>query len=1623
MFLPLILTGCGIQNASLGNENSALTQIISKKNRPMYQNLIQSSNSGTSSTNYQSTGYPSIYGNETHKTETLMALGSDVTVADVTSYHDIGVKVYTSNTAANIGSRGTIRLNQTSPYFDFTDASYMMPQTLQNKLSSTLPTKMLLSFNVEAYKGTTRYFHAGATINMNDSNQLTDIVYDKFTSKTTESLENKTYTSGEEAIDFSKIGKVASSLPSGEYTIKVTYSYFWAYADSSTSVAIVKTTATMSSSLSIDTTKPTITMAKKSGGSLSNGSYSNEAVTVTASDTNFGWIYYKTPGGTSYSKYGAKTYTTGTTNGWYYFYADDYNGNQSDVISVYIDTIKPVGKLYADGVEVDSGSYTSKGFSFTATDTGSGIKKLYYKSPSSNSYVEYSSGSIISATSTEGWYQFYAEDNAGNTSEVYRIFLETKNPVVSIKRNGDEVYSYEMKSNSSIDTGLYFNEDDTIQFDYSSTSNVYNSGTFNVGSKYALKKASYPNTNYSETITSATGVSTTFNFKIVRDKPTLNVNGTEYQDGANISLNKDCDIVMNIDSNITDGTNKGTISSGDTSNAYDLLSDKNATLTANDNETKTYVISISDAAGNASTFNITIDKSPADGVFNSNGVIIQNNGYTNKPFTFTWSKEGTTATISKDGGVLKSYTGEEISEDGTYTFVLRDSVDNTSESRITLDSVPPTGHVYVDNVEADGEVVTNKSIYFTWDGDDSCLVNGEPYKKNTVLSDENVYTFVLSDKAGNSTTYVAEIDKTAPTGNEEVLTKQADYTVSKWYEVSYNGKIECYKDYESALSKASEYEFNDSVEALELDDISKFAEQSMVANNDDSDNHDDDVRTGTYWLYKSIANENIKLYYFDKNLLDEAVKHYAESYVSDAKYMDSSKATGDEVIDTTWTYEAQEAPIGNAYVLNNFGSNEAYAIKEGTEAKISLNYVDALGTQLTESGLYTIYEIDKAGNTCSYKVIIDMDNPGLNVVTETYANDSKELVLDDDSMPSTKTFYLKSFEIKSIIDNDPYAVVAIEHDGYTSYYTKSDSLPTLTEGGKYQVRVYDRLGNENFFTVYISSEEEAISFKNNSDDTAVSINISLAESEETITSLEIYRNGTKLDGVSADKLSYTFSKDGNYKVILKDNFGRTIEKEYYFHKSLPTGTLNGVDNGGKTNNDVSFDFDSSKYYLEVYKDGTSLATNYSGHIEIKATDENSGFYEFVLINKEDDENRQSYNFSIDTISPDVVLDGVTDNGTTNGSVTVYWNDVDVKTSTYSLNSSKPVEFDNGTTFDKEGTYVVEVTDELGNKTTKTFIIDKTVDYEVTTNDGRKIGGDATTSSNVKITTNEEGRITVIKDGETYSYSNGEYLTEEGTYLITVEDSFGNKTSFTIVIDKSVDFEINVADGGISNNPVTINSNEKASVTVTKDGQAYSYNLGDEITEEGKYKALITDAYGNTKEVSFEIVSSQARTSIDYDLGDDVTITKVTKDGVEIDYDSNHIAFIEDGEYVVYYTQNGTEYSFTLRLDTTAPELVITGVSDGGKVDGTVVLSDMSEEGSVQVYKDGSLIDYKLGDEIKEYGSYKVVATDKLGNTRTYSFTLAFQMNGWAITLIVLGMATVVGLGATIVMKRKKRFKK
>lgn len=1530
-----------------------------------------------------------------------------------------GILIYApSNNGATYGS-STPLLSSNSGLIDFTSGSVAYPSNMEENIA--IDTKY--KFGVYNSSGSCVFYETMTSTDPFNNSSITQTYYGYGLS--TKNVTNTDATKGQCKVALSNFGKTNLSLSDGTYTIKIEREYIW-LENNSKGLVYWKASSTASTSLTVDGALPVITMKDSSGKTITNGGYANKNVTVTVTDASNCWLYYKKPNtsATDYIlySYSNKTYTTNSGDGWYYFYAKDNLSNQTAEHSFYLDTVKPTGSIKSNGSYVSSGSYISNSFTYISSDSGSGISKIYYKSPVSGSYIEYSSGSIIPSTAGDGWYEFYCVDKAGNVSDHSKVYLETSVPKVAIYRNGKVVYESTMENEKSYNTALYFNKGDTYKVTYDSSSGVASSN-ITLGKTYTLDGSSSLN-NF--TVTSATGIKSTFSYFVITEKPYITIDGNKYESGATLYFNENKDIKFICDS-VNDGDDQTGLTINGEFTSYRKLSNK--TLSAEEGESKTYEISLNDRAGNVSTFKVIIDKDDPKGYFeDENGNYLESGSCTNENVRFKISKNDITLTYSYNNSEFTALSEDTIfANEGKYVVNAVDLAGNKSTFELIIDKTNPVGRIYADYKEVSSGTITNGKVYFTWDEECTSTINGSSYEKNSVITEEGVYEFILTDKAGNSTSYKVEIDLTVPSKNKESIDSRKNYTVSKWYNVTFDDKKMSFATYDEALDYASELEFNKYVTILELDEISKFTQIHLIASGE--------VHTGTYYRYKSISNPNNELYYFDEEGLKEAIKSYAKAYVSNINYhsLDNDnlgEAGNDSMYSNTWNYDENNVLVINGYTFCLTDSKEVYARLKGESEWVLVSTETSFDEQFKATGLYEIKEVDEAGNESIYEVFLDLSSPDLNVRAEVFGeNESKDLVISKEGISSISAYYYKSFDIVSIIDNDPYAIIAITNNGSTKYYSYGDELPTLTEGGKYDVVVYDRVGNNYSFTVYIVGNEADIKFTNNEDSTAFDIDITLEQEFDAIVSLEIYKDGEKLDWVSSDVTHYAFTKDGTYKVILKDNFGRIITKEYDFDKSLPAGTLS-VENRSKTTDDVSFSYDSNKYYAEVYKNGSLVETNTSGSI----TSNSDGKYQIKLINLSDEDNFNIYEFEIDRTAPEVILDGCNDSGTTNTNVIVNSSDSDVVSSTYTLNGGEEETFTNGETFTKEGTYVIIVKDDMGNATIKTFTIDKSLDYAIKDKNGNVLTGtDITTSSDVIISNDEELNITISKDGKPYEYGFGDALTEEGKYSITITDDYGNTTTFTIVIDKSVDFSSSVSDGERTNHDVSINSNETATVIVTKDGKSYEYSLGETLTEEGDYVVKIYDAYGNEETLSFTIdksVDFNANISDGDSTNQDVTINanedveiKVTKDGTEYEFKEGD-SFTEDGSYVVTIKDSlGNEETISFTIDKTAPEVTLNGIEDGGKDNVSVTIDGMTEEGEMHVYKDGEEISYEQGQELSEYGSYKVVVTDRLGNTRTYSFELAYKMNGATIALVGVGILLAGGIITLIILKKKRVFKK
>lgn len=180
----------------------------------------------------------------------------------------------------------------------------------------------------------------------------------------------------------------------------------------------------------VDATAP-----KVSGASKSTTYYKTNTFTVSASDGGSGGatLYVKKPASSSYIAYGtSKTVNKTDTNGLYSFYAKDNVGNRSATYYVYLDSELPVGTIKNASGTALTKEYTNGAFSYSATDSGSGISYLQYKKPSGTTWTSYTSGTSISANSANGTYQFRAVDKAGNISATKSITLDSSKPTMTL---------------------------------------------------------------------------------------------------------------------------------------------------------------------------------------------------------------------------------------------------------------------------------------------------------------------------------------------------------------------------------------------------------------------------------------------------------------------------------------------------------------------------------------------------------------------------------------------------------------------------------------------------------------------------------------------------------------------------------------------------------------------------------------------------------------------------------------------------------------------------------------------------------------------------------------------------------------------------------------------------------------------------------------------------------------------------------------------------------------------------------------------------------------------------------------------------------------------------------------
>ena len=1232
----------------------------------------------------------------------------------------------------------------------------------------------------------------------------------------------------------------------------------------------------------IDRTAPTGTL------SVENNAYTN-------SDVTFTWNSNTDLTGASATLDGNK-YNSGDTISEekpHTIVLSDQTGN-SNTYKFTIDKTNPTISS-----SISNAEHTKNQVTVNASDTN--FRTLYYQSPNSSWHSTSEKSFTISATN--GLWKFYAVDAAGNRSSDFSFTFDNVAPEIGLRSTDEKAFA----DGAWVNQGVYWdiketNKKSEILYEQKNGRWEEKESKYQSGTVYYDKR--YPDILYGSRDVALSA--------IIQEE---NTRKTSKSDWKTITNDKRIIAPGQIDYALEKASYWEYAVSEDEIYVFFVHSDADKFIksraqsylsSSNKNtfmEEGYFKISVEDFAGNKTekTFHIKLSAPKIE---------IEPSGYTKE---------------------IRYKVTDEFSELTTYVKIDNGKWVEQSSSDLTFGFGDQDGTYYFRTVDAAGNVVTATAVLFTQVihdfGNLADAYNG--YKLNAwyeVTLPQYVFG-TNSDHKDIAGKYTFENYDAAYAW---CLAVEEEYRV----QTRSNGWI-----YVSATNESISqiYTNREDLEKVMNKYVTRYINGRKILSSSGNDNYyvikDENGRSDEY----AFIRQDIRLPGFLSDYANLDVLQISSKYVF--KRLETAVAP----TTVSFTY------IADDYSLQ---TKQAIMIPYGKSIKSVLE-----ANEMYKQGYYIVNESDECGNSQSYLVYIDLEAPKIRAEVEVGDGTKKELLFDSDyAEDNAGTFYYISFKIESILDNvDSYNAIKIEGRGLTSaIYAQGDELPVLDAalgGGQYTITVYDRSGNIFQFKLNIANKAPTMEYNSlRATNRQLTLYFATNDNLNQIVRLEIYKiNGSgesikiERDDLGRDidftTLEYNFTTGGKFFAVITDRYGRVIETDpIFYERGLPYGELTTSSNS-ITNKDVYFTYTVGNgvvVYVYDENDNLVLYTDYLLEYDNLNKIYSLGFlaseglerqYLIHLYNEADDNLYMEYNFGIDTVIAEVKIKDfngadVEKDGYTNQAFTLNWTESNVRVKYTVGSSSMTATYSRGDLLNGNGLYTFTVSDRVGNTETFTVYLDNIVDYTLEGGKIVNVGGKYLTNSPVSLTINEMISEWKVADGK--DIVNGVPITQEGVYVITVSDRYGNTVVVTIELDLTAP---EMALQGVESDGST-----KGSVVVTFEEGAKCYIMrgntvvreirsGETFDEHGSYSLRAEDLAGNTVYKKFNIDR-------------------------RVDYESN-----------VINRQITTE----------------------------IVAFALSEEGNVEVVRDGQAVD--VANKYSESGKYVLTATDNVGNALVFTFTI------------------------------------
>lgn len=1051
----------------------------------------------------------------------------------------------------------------------------------------------------------------------------------------------------------------------------------------------------------------------------------------------------------------------------------------------------------------------------------------------------------------DGSYVVYLGSNHGYGEFYYNqtvyLNVDTKDPDVELNSVSDGGFSRNDVAVKYSDQTFYSNTL-TARYSRNSTSTIPSAGTtYSFANNYSFSQEG----NYAVTVTDRVGNATTKTFTIDKTAPTLTLSGVTNGGFTNGTVTASWSTAVGgVGAQLTNSKDTLTVKySRSTGSTFPTSATTNYTSGTSLTEEGNYLMTITDKAGNSTSYTFTIDKTAP--TLTLSGFVVGQMAKDSVSATWVTTVEGAGKNLTNSNDVLTVkysvqsdtypttatttyFRNTSLTAEGYYLMTITDKTGNVRKYQFLIDKTAPKVAAF--------DEFTNKTFVFSatdprditieYRHDGGAVTSVQQASVEIMCNESNYgsWEFRAIDAVGNATGWnTIKLYVRDTFGNQEEI-KNA-YKVPAWYTVRLSTKV--FPDI------AGTYSFSSHESALDFA-IKREWEYRVVE------------LSGGRWSYVNIANESVTQIYDDRATLDNAVLKYAKSYVSNRYIFDVTGSsypnpTDDEgktrpdaltsqnlilpehlaqyadlplyFIRHTYQFVASaEGVKGNkTSVLVQFLSD---GLNPQTGAEISVAYGQALKSALENAGawrqgFYLVTERDLCGNVEQYLVCLDTELPTVTAKVQ-YGNGTEELIGFNQEYVTTNegVMLYSSMDMQGFADNlDEYVMIILEGRSLDRVlYLSSDELPVLCfeNGfwGSYTITVYDRSMNALSFVVKIAGEAPYLKYTSLSNETRCTLTIVNNDTGNALTNVELFKityTGEYIpiledgDGtpVSPATLVYVLRTGGKYVLRFTDIYGRVVETEPIFYmKGLPSGTLKGVSDGGITNKDVTLEFSSANaVVLYIWRDGKwieaqdmMVLTEKEGYKKaaISASEANSRLYKFFLYLEEDMNLFVEYRFEIDCIAPSVSI--AAEDGEP------------IEKETVTRKNFKALWDENDITV-----YYYRTEDPLGELSEK-------------------------------------------------KYTKETIISKAGTYVFKAYDKVGNLTRFNITLDNVVTYTLNgdyqiLSDGSfISRTPITLTVTEMTRRFDCESNNGIQIKNGAPIEVDGTYSFSVEDLYGNVLEI-------------------------------------------------------------------------------------------------------------------------------------------------------------------------------